>query len=158
MELVKEIEIYRVATLVGIYSKEELIKYLDMLIFELDEVPAEVIEASILSKHNINDISDKLMEITSKINSKDYIVKELLHIIYKRYYLKQINLDDAIYYLYKMKNEMQLSEELINEIEYLSDGIFLAEQDIYEDIEETKKWLAPRFSKASTFFSHTKVF
>ena len=128
MELVKEIEIYRVATLVGIYSKEELIKYLDMLISELDEVPAEVIEASILSKHNINDISDKLMEITSKINSKDYIVKELLHIIYKRYYLKQINLDDAIYYLYNMKNEMQLLEELITEIEYLSDGIFLAEQ------------------------------
>ena len=139
MELVKEIEIYRVATLVGIYSKEELIKYLDMLISELDEVPAEVIEASILRKHNINDISDKLMEITSKINSKDYIVKELLHIIYKRYYLKQINLDDAIYYLYNMKNEMQLLEELITEIEYLSDGIFLAEQDIYGDVEEIKK-------------------
>ena len=54
-------------------------------------IPCEIIEASMLSNKNINDISDKLIELTWQINDdKDLVNKQLLHTICERYYLKSI--------------------------------------------------------------------
>ena len=61
------VEIYRLATLIGLYSKEELIKY-------LDEVPNEIIEASIDKNKKIDDISMSLREYTNKGNRSNIIV------------------------------------------------------------------------------------
>ena len=110
MDFIEKIEIYRLGALCGIYSKQELIKYLDKLIYDLDDIPCEIIEASMLSNKNINDISDKLIELTWQINDdKDLVNKQLLHTICERYYLKSISIEDAIYYLYNMIKELDLS-------------------------------------------------
>lgn len=77
MNLLYEIEIYLLGTLCGIYSKEELIKYLDNLISKLNDVPFEVIEASLLSDKNINDISRKLKEL---IDEKIYNIYQMDYI------------------------------------------------------------------------------
>lgn len=131
MDFIEKIEIYRLGALCGIYSKQEVIKYLDKLIYDLDDIPCEIIEASMLSNKNINDISDKLIELTWQINDdKDLVNKQLLHTICERYYLKSISIEDAIYYLYNMIKELDLSEKTIAKIQYLSDGLFLAEQDM----------------------------
>lgn len=140
MNLIEKIEVYRLGALCGIYSKQELIKYLDKLIYDLDDIPCEIIEASMLSNKNINDISDKIKNFTWQVNvNKDFVNKQLLHIIYERYYLKTISLEDAIYYLYNMIKELDLSEKIIAAIQYLSDGLFLAEQDIDGDVEGIRK-------------------
>jgi hypothetical protein len=47
MNLKEQIEIYRIATALGIYSKKELIEFLDKIIVDLDEPPYEIIEASL---------------------------------------------------------------------------------------------------------------
>ncbi|MGG7210457.1 hypothetical protein [Clostridium baratii] len=100
MNLSYEIEIYRLGALFGFYSKEELIKYLDNLISELDDVPFEVIEALLLSNKNINYISRKLKElIDEKIYNEKLVTEYLLHIISEKYYTREISLEDAIYYL-----------------------------------------------------------
>lgn len=107
MDFIEKIEIYRLGALCGIYSKQEVIKYLDKLIYDLDDIPCEIIEASMLSNKNINDISDKLIELTWQINDdKDLVNKQLLHTICERYYLKSISIEDAIYYLYNMIKEL----------------------------------------------------
>ncbi|BFK81777.1 hypothetical protein I3900191A7_19220 [Clostridium baratii] len=77
MNLSYEIEIYLLGTLCEIYSKEELIKYLDNLISKLNDVPFEVIEASLLSDKNINDISRKLKEL---IDEKIYNIYQMDYI------------------------------------------------------------------------------
>ncbi|OPF51892.1 hypothetical protein BH721_10485 [Clostridium baratii] len=140
MNLAYEIEIYRLCTLCGIYSKEELIKYLDNLISELDDVPFEVIEASLLSNKNINDISKKLKGlIDEKIYNEALVTEYLLHIISEKYYTREISLEDAIYYLDNMLKETYLPEEIIKEIQYLSDGLYLAKQNIYGETETIRK-------------------
>lgn len=140
METVERIEVYRLGALCGIYSEQELIKYLDKLIYDSDDISSEIIEVSMIANKNINDISEKLRELTEPINiEKDFVFKELLQIIYKRYCLNIITLEDAIYYLYTMIKEVDLSEEIISKIQYLSDGLFLAEQNIYWDVEEIRK-------------------
>lgn len=140
MNLSEEIEVIRISTLCGIYTKEELICYLDKLISEIEDIPFEVIEASLCSSKNISDISIKLKEYTSQYYvDKDIIQNELIHIIACKYYTEKISLDDCIYYLYNLLKEINLSEEVEQKIQYLSDGLFLAEQDIYGDIEIIKK-------------------
>ena len=149
MDFIEETEIYRLGALCGIYSKQELIKYLDKLIYDLEDVPCEIIEASLLHNKNINEISDKLIELTWRINvDRDSVTKQLLHIIYEKYYLKTISLEDAIYYLYKMIEDIysseklidvDLSDEIIELINYLSDGLYLAEEGIYGDIGDIRK-------------------
>ena len=53
MDLLKQIEIYRIAVLCGIYSKEELIEFLDKIIIELDNPPYEIIEVSLAVKGSV---------------------------------------------------------------------------------------------------------
>lgn len=140
MNLSKEIEVMRIGTLCGIYTKEELIWYLDRIISEAEDVPFEAIEASLCSSKNINDISIKLKEYTSKYYVDENIIQnELIHIIAHKYYTEKISLDDCMYYLYNLLIEVNLSQEVEQKIQYLSDGLFLAEQDIYGDIEIIKK-------------------
>ena len=149
MKFVEQIEIYRLGALCGIYSKQELIKYLDKLIYDLDDIPSEIIEASMLSSKNVNDISDKLYEVTHKFEiDNELIVNRLLHTICKRYYQDEMSLEDSVYYLYKIIKDsysserligVDLSDEMINTIQYLSDGLDLAEEGIYGDITDIRK-------------------
>lgn len=72
----------------------------------------------------------------------------MLHIICEKYYKSQIFLEDAIYYLNEMVKEayspeklidIDLSDEIINTIHYLSDGLYLAKEGIYGNIDDIRK-------------------
>ena len=73
-----------------------MIKYLDERILDLEEVPNEIIEASICKNKKIDDISMSLREYTNngKCN-KDYVLDILIKIIAKQYYDKKITLYES---------------------------------------------------------------
>ena len=80
----------------GLYSKEELIKYLDEIILTLEEVPNKIIEASIGRNNKIDDISMRLREYTKNGQcNKDYVLAILIKIIAKQYYDKKITLYES---------------------------------------------------------------
>lgn len=136
MNLTEQIEVYRLATICGIYSKEELIKFLDKIIANLDEPPYEIIEASLVCNNNIQDTLHILRDYFYRSNGYDLnIHKELLHIISEKYQADKININESIYYLDNLIKEVNLDDEIISIINYLSDGLYLAEQKIYGDIE-----------------------
>ena len=126
------VEIYRLATLIGLYSKEELIKY-------LDEVPNEIIEASIDKNKKIDDISMSLREYTKDCQcNKEYVLATLIKIIAKQYYDKEITLYEAIYYLDNLRKIENLKEDVEDTIIYLSDGYYLANEGIYGNLDTIK--------------------
>lgn len=126
------VEIYRLATLIGLYSKEELIKY-------LDEVPNEIIEASIDKNKKIDDISMSLREYTKDCQcNKEYVLATLIKIIAKQYYDKEITLYEAIYYLDNLRKIENLKEDVEDIIVYLSDGYYLANEGIYSNLDTIK--------------------
>ena len=133
------VEIYRLATLIGLYSKEEMIKYLDEIILDLEEVPNEIIEASVCKNKKIDDISMSLREYTNngKCN-KDYVLDILIKIIAKQYYDKKITLCEAIYYLDNLRKIENLKEDVEDTIVYLSDGYYLANEGIYGNLDTIK--------------------
>jgi len=139
MNLVEQIDIYRMGTLCGIYSKEELIGFLDKIIVDLDEPPYEIIEASLACNSNLQDALHILKEYFYGNNGDDSTVnKQLLHIISEKYQVNEITLEDSIYYLDQLMNEVNLDNETIATINYLSDGLYLAKQGIYGDVETIK--------------------
>lgn len=136
MNLVQQIEVNRLAVLCGIFSKEELIKFLDKIIANLDEPPYEIIEASLVYNSNIQDALHMLREYFYRSNGDDLnIYKELLHIISEKYQANEISINDSICYLDNLMKEVNLDDEIISIINYLSDGLYLAEQKIYGDLE-----------------------
>lgn len=139
MDLLKQIEIYEIAVLCGIYSKEELIEFLDKIIIELDDPPYEIIEASLAYNSNLQDALHILREYFYGSNGDNSTInKQLLHIISEKYHANEITLDDSIYYLDNLMKEVNLDSETISTINYLSDGLYLAKQSIYGDVETIK--------------------
>lgn len=139
MNLVEQIDIYRRGTLCGIYSKEELIEFLDKIIVDLDEPPYEIIEASLACNSNLQDSLHILKEYFYNNNGDDSTVnKQLLHIISKKYQVNEITLEDSIYYLDNLMKEVNLDNEIIATINYLSDGLYLAKERIYGEVETIK--------------------
>lgn len=136
MNLIEQIEVNRLAGVCGIFSKEELIEFLDKLIVDLYEPPYEIIEASLVCNNNMQDALHILRDYFYRSNGDDSnINKELLHIISEKYQAKEININDSIYYLDNLMKEVNLDDEIISIINYLSDGLYLAEQKIYGDVE-----------------------
>ncbi len=136
MNLTEQIEVYRLATICGLYSKKKLIKFLDKIIANLDEPPYEIIEASLICNSNMQDALHMLRDYFYRSNGDDLnIHKKLLHIISEKYQANEININDSIYYLDNLMKEVILDDEIISIINYLSDGLYLAEQKIYGDIE-----------------------
>lgn len=139
MNLVEQIDIYRMGTLCEIYSKEELIGFLDKIIVDLDEPPYEIIEASLACNSNLQDALHILKEYFCGNNGDDSTVnKQLLHIISEKYQVNKITLEDSIYYLDNLMKEVNLDNEIIATINYLSDGLHLAKHGIYGEVETIK--------------------
>jgi hypothetical protein len=150
MNLIQQIEVYRLATICGLYSKEELINFLDKIIANLDEPPYKIIEASLACNSKMQDALHIIKDYFYTNNGDEStIIKEFLHIICKKYQVNEITLEDSIYYLYNLLKETNLDNEIEATINYLSDGLFLAEQDIYGDVEDIKNDFIEFISKYS---------
>lgn len=150
MNLTEQIEIYRLATICGLYSKEELMKFLDKIIANLDEPPYEIIEASLVCNRKMQDALHIIKDYFYMSNGDESaIIKEFLHIICEKYQANEITLEDSIYYLYNLLKEANLDNEIETAINYLSDRLFLAEQDIYGDVEDIKNDFIKFISKYS---------
>ena len=85
IDLVEQVEIYRIAIACGIYSKTELSVFLDKIIVDLDEPPYEIIEASLACNKNMQDALHILKEyFYSNNGSKTNInapVVDVLHLM-----------------------------------------------------------------------------
>lgn len=133
MDLYTELEVFRVAVLVGVYSKEDLIKYLDQLIDELDDVPYEIIEASMGKKTDDILMIIKDFIYTYKVD-ESVVLGSLIKLIEKMYKEKSITIFEGIYYLDNLKEYVKLDEYDMEFIMYLSDGYYLATEGIYGEI------------------------
>lgn len=150
MNLIQQIDVYRLATICGLYSKEELIKFLDKIIDNIDEPPYEIIEASLACNSKMQDALHIIKDYFYANNGDDSTtINEFLHIICEKYKANEITLEDSIYCLYNLLKEANLDNEIEAAINYLSDGLFLAEQDIYGDVEEIKNYFIEFISKYS---------
>ncbi|GAA0086360.1 hypothetical protein UT300007_27990 [Clostridium sp. CTA-7] len=137
MDLYTELEIYRIAVLVGIYSKEDLIRHLDKLIEELDDIPYEIIEASLGKK--IDNILMTIKELINKHNiRKNLVLGSLIKILKKRYSKKLINAFEGIYFLEQLRKHCDFSDYDREYITYLSDGYYLANESIYGEMNKIK--------------------
>lgn len=140
MDLVEQVEICRIATACGIYSNTGLSEFLDKIIVDLYEPPYEIIEASLACNKNMQDALHILKEyFYSNNGSKTNINKHLLCIIRERYHSHKITLEDAIYYLDNLLKETDLENEIIANINYLSDGLYLAKERIYGEVEDIEQ-------------------
>ena len=139
------VEIYRLATLIGLYSKEELIKYLDEIILTLEEVPNEIIEASIGKDKKIDDISMSLREYTknSKCN-KEYVLAVLIKIIAKQYYDKMLKKFNKNIKTYSSRLKSEIEEAYHNvetakeQIDYLAENGKMPDEDLVVEEKEEK--------------------
>lgn len=133
MDLYTELEIYRIAVLVGLYSREDMVTKLNNVIEELDDIPYEIIEASLGGKTD-----DILMIIKELVNKycfkKDLVLGSLINLIEKRYNENLINTFEGIYYLEGLTKYCNFNDYDREYIIYLSDGYYLANEGIYGEI------------------------
>lgn len=133
MDLYTELEIYRIAVLVGLYSREYIVTKLDNVIEELDDIPYEIIEASLSKKTD-----DILMIIEELVNKhcfkKDLVLGSLINLIEKRHNENLINTFEGIYYLEQLKKYCNFNDYDREYIAYLSDGYYLANEGIYGEV------------------------
>ncbi|WP_368244716.1 hypothetical protein [Clostridium tertium] len=133
MDLYTELEIYRIAVLVRLYSTEDMVTKLDNVIEELSDIPYEIIKASLSKKTD-----DILMIIEELINKhcfkKDLVLGSLINLIEKRHNENLINAFEGIYYLEQLKKYCDFNDYDREYITYLSDGYYLANEGIYGKI------------------------
>ncbi|MBM6616335.1 protein kinase [Bacillus suaedaesalsae] len=79
----------------GLWNKEEVIDWSDKVIVTIDNPPLELLEVSMMSKSKIDDIENKLFEL-SKIDDEEHSVQIVLSIIAEMLELKHITIERAI--------------------------------------------------------------
>ncbi|CUO20869.1 hypothetical protein [Clostridium paraputrificum] len=133
MDLYTELEIYRIAVLVGLYSREDMLTKLDNIIEDLEDIPYEIIEASLGKKTD-----DILMIIEELINKhcfkKDVVLGSLINLIEKRHNENLINTFEGIYYLEQLEKYCDFNDYDREYIIYLSNGYYLANEGIYGEM------------------------
>ena len=146
-EVVKQVNMpYHIELLVclansRIISKSDLISRIDSIILSCDNLPFELIDASLSSSKRIEDICGHLKEYTSKHKiDYDALKRQVMRELFKRYKEGNLPLEQAIHCLYLMSMTFPfLDEAEQNELYVLSDVFYLAEEGIYSDLFEVKE-------------------
>ncbi|MGG3885057.1 protein kinase [Brevibacillus panacihumi] len=94
----------------GIFSKEMIIQWCDQAIEAKDNVPFEIIEVSLMSKSKIDDIENKLFELTGHFEV-EHPAKLVLSIIYDKVNKKRISIENGIRYSTRLLTFTRLSFE-----------------------------------------------
>jgi hypothetical protein len=123
--------LYRLGISCGLWNKKEVIKWCDRVIEAYDKVPYEIIEVSLMSKSNINDIERKLFDVSKEID-ESYAVKLLFSVINEKLQRNLFTFEEAI----KCTTRLLIQTGLYLEDEYydfyhLDDSYDLAKDGIF---------------------------
>lgn len=138
-----EAEIFRIGLIIGYFTKDDVIKWADRLIETNGNVEYEIIEISLLSNSSKADIASKLREVKGILNEQ-LIINVLLGLLSYGYNSNKFSEDEICTFLYHLvsnKIDISISNDIEQNIHHLSDGYYLATEDIYGDLEEICKEL-----------------
>ncbi|MEI5907078.1 hypothetical protein WAK64_08410 [Bacillus spongiae] len=131
MEIKLTAEVYRLGISLGLLPKEEVIKWADKVIEQMDDPPYEIIEVSLSSKKKLEDIVFILMDVKGEFDN-ELPPKIILGLLKETLNMTQ-DMSNVINILDMLIEHLPHSCEWIEtEIHYLSDGYYLAEQSIGE--------------------------
>jgi len=128
-------EVYRLGVSIGLLSIEEVIKWADNVIEQLDTPPYEIIELSLSTKEKLEVINLKLMNIKGEFDY-DFPPKIILGLL-NQYLNTTEDMSSVIEKMDKLIEHLPDSCEWIEtEIHFISDGFYLAEPNIYGELKE----------------------
>lgn len=128
-------EVYRLGISIGFLTVQEMIKWADNIIENLDTPPYEIIELSLSSKEKHSDICLKLMMVKGEFDGN--LPPKIILALLNEYLNTTQDISNVIIVLDKLIKHLPTSDEWIEmEIHFLSDGFYLAEQNIYGDLTE----------------------
>ena len=128
-------EVYKLGISIGLFTIQDVIRWADTVIEQLDIPPYELIDLSLSSINNVDTVIQKLMELKGEFNP-DVPPKIILGILNN--YLDDTQ--DMIHVIQLMDKLVQYlpacCEWIESEIHFLSDEYYLAEQKIYGNVKE----------------------
>ena len=133
-------EVYRIGFSIGVFTIQEVIKWADRVIENLDSPPYEIIDLSLSSKLHTEKFMWKLESVQGKVE-QDLAPKVLLGLLRdtldRRQDLKDVinKMDKLIQYIPENCGRIEM------EIHYLSDAFYLAENGGYRDLQEVRSEL-----------------
>ncbi|MDM5326961.1 hypothetical protein [Neobacillus sp. CF12] len=144
MDLKLMAEIYRLGISIGYYNVQDVIKWADKVIENLDSPPYEIIDISLSAKEKPIDICFKLKCFKGEIQN-DLPPKIILGLL-NEYLNKSGDTSEVIQMMDRLNDHMLESFEWIEkEFHYFSDAFYLAEQKKYgnksEVISDLKQFL-----------------
>lgn len=146
-------EVFRLGLSVGYYSVQDTIKWADNLIENLEHPPYEIIEVSLSTIKKPVDICSILINKEGNIN-EEIPIKVMLGLIQK-YLTETEDYENVWHWLYRLNGNIPSScDWILNEIIYLSDALYLAEQDIYGNISEVNKELLTFLSQFKKYTNY----
>ncbi|PEJ48450.1 hypothetical protein CN692_23620 [Bacillus sp. AFS002410] len=137
MDIKLNAEVYKLGLTLGFLRIEDVIMWADNVIDQLDFPPYEIIELSLSSKENLEKIILKLMMIQGEFDN-DLPPKILLGLL-NEYLNTTKDMFNVIKIMDKLIKHLPDSCEWIElEIHFLSDGFYLAEQQIYGELKDVQ--------------------
>lgn len=128
-------EVYRLGISIGLFTIQEVIKWADKVIEQLEAPPYEIIDLSLSSKETLEAITLKLMMVKGECDY-DLPPKIILGLLSE--HLNDI--EDMATVINRMDKLLEhlpaCCEEVEMQIHFLSDGFYLAEQKISGELEE----------------------
>ncbi len=126
-------EVYRLGISIGIFTVQEVIKWADNIIDTLENPPYEIIDLSLSSKLNIEEFMLKLELIKGDVEQG--LPPKIILGLFNDYLNIQQNINDVITIMDKLiKHLPEDCEWMEMEIHYLSDGFYLAKNEIDGDL------------------------
>jgi hypothetical protein len=153
MEIKITAEVYRLGILMGLYTVQDVVNWADHVIEQLDHPPYEVIEIALSSKEKPVDVCSKLKQFNGGLHNDDLPLKIILGQL-NEYILSTNNLSEAFSMISRLGDHLQLEERnkwIENELSYLSDAFYLADQNIYGDLQVVESKLKNYLTQFKNF-------
>lgn len=136
MDLKINAEVFRLGLLIGYHSVQDVVKWADKQIEELEKPPYEIIEVSLSSNEKPVDVCSKLNLVIGEIDD-ELTIKIMLGLLNDSLYKTEKSSADISNMLYLLSQHIpDTCEWIITEIMYISDEFYLAEENIYGDLFE----------------------
>jgi hypothetical protein len=137
-KILEELSIIHIGLRMNIFNAEKIVEFSDGLI-NLEENPDNLFIDISLASQNKNKLIDILGSfVASNITQVD--IENLLSTVQFLFSNNQLNLESTVMLLYKLNNEFEFPEAIVNEIHRLDDQYHLASNKYVEQtIEELNK-------------------
>ncbi|MDP4147024.1 MAG: protein kinase [Bacillota bacterium] len=150
-------QVYKEGLASGVFSKDDVISWVDKVIEIQDNPPYEFIEISLMSKTRINDIEGKLGEFYKELDIS-YVTKVVLSIIYYNLSNGRITIEKAIRLVAKLLlNTGECFEREYQSLYYCDDAYDLAMQGVHHSLKDVIKVFKSGIEKYSDYINDFRI-